>query len=436
MPLKASEIALLPPDERADFLASLSTDEKAALLYKWEFWARQNQIAPEGNWFIWLILAGRGFGKSRSGAEWVRDKAKSNPGCRIALVARTAADYRDVMVEGESGLLAVCPPWFKPIWNPSRRLVSFPNGSIATCYSGDRPDQLRGPQSHFAWADELAAWRYADDCWSNLLLGLRLGTAPQVCATTTPRPIPIIKDLVKNKKTVVARGSTYDNLANLADTFRETVVAKYEGTRLGRQELDGAILDDVAGALWTHALIDAHRTREEIAVIKKKLRRVVIAVDPSISANENSDETGIVVCGLGENNHGYVLEDRTIKGSPLEWATAVVEAYNEWQADRIIAETNQGGAMVEHTIRTVSNSVSYKAIRAKKGKRLRAEPVAALYEQGRVHHVGSLATLEDQMASWTPADSDSPDRLDAVVYALTELMLGDTSQPQALESFW
>ena len=298
--LRASELAVLPTDARTKFLASLSDDEKATLLYKWEFWARENQLAPSGDWFVWLCLAGRGFGKSRSGAEWVRDKAQSHPGCRIALVARTAADYRDVMVEGESGLLAVCPPWNKPTWNPSRRLVTFPNGSIATCYSGDRPDQLRGPQNHFAWADELAAWRYAEDCWSNLLLGLRLGSAPQVCVTTTPRPIPIIKDLVKDSNTVVVRGSTYDNLANLADTFRKTVVAKYEGTRLGRQELDGAILDDVVGALWTHALIDAHRTREALSKIKTRLRRVVVAVDPSTTANEKSDETGILVVGIDD----------------------------------------------------------------------------------------------------------------------------------------
>jgi len=426
----------LPAADRAEFLASLSVDEKAELLYDWRFWARENQLEPGGDWFVWLILAGRGYGKSRSGAEWVRARAAAVPGCRIALVARTAADYRDVMVEGESGLLAVCPPWDKPTWNPSRRLVTFPNGSLATCYSGDRPDQLRGPQHQFAWCDEIAAWRYGQDCWDNLLLGLRLGTAPKVCVTTTPRPIPIIRDLVSDSSTIVSRGSTYDNIANLADTFRKTVVAKYEGTRLGRQELDGAILDDVAGAMWTHSMIESHRTRESLDAIRKKMRRVVVAVDPAISAHEKSDETGILVCGIDESGAGYVLEDRTLKGSPLEWASAAVSAYNDWGADRIIAETNQGGLMVEHTIRTVSSGVSYKGVHARKGKRLRAEPVAALYEQGRVHHVGVLPALEDQMTSWTPADSDSPDRLDALVYALTELMLGDSSLPTAIESFW
>jgi predicted phage terminase large subunit-like protein len=362
----------------------------------------------------------------------VRSKAEQFPGCRIALVGRTAADYRDVMVEGESGLLAVCPPWMKPVWNPSTRKLTWPNGSIATCYSGDKPDQLRGPQYHYAWGDELAAWRYADDTWSNLLMGLRLGTAPQIVATTTPRPIPIIKELVKESTTHVTRGSTYDNLANLAGTFRRTVIAKYEGTRLGRQELDGAILDDIAGALWSQAMLESCHVRKAPC----EFRRVVVAIDPAVSATVDSDETGIIVAALGTDGHGYVLDDLTLKDSPHAWATAAVQAYRDHKADRILAEINQGGAMVEHTIRTVDNSVSYKAVRAKVGKRLRAEPVAALYEQGKVHHIGSFAALEDQMTGWVPGEGDSPDRVDALVYALTELMLGDTSEITTVPSFW
>jgi phage terminase large subunit-like protein len=432
MIFRASDLARLPAAERTAFLSSLSREEKEELAFRWSFWARDGQIPPGTDWFVQLYLAGRGFGKSRCGAEWVRSKAESVPACRIALVGRTAADYRDVMVEGESGLLAVCPPWNKPVWNPSTRKLTWPNGSIATCYSGDKPDQLRGPQHNFAWGDELAAWRYADDTWSNLLMGLRLGTAPQIVATTTPRPIRIIKELVKESTTNVTRGSTYDNLANLAETFQRTVIAKYEGTRLGRQELDGAILDDVAGALWTYQLLEGCRIRKAPV----EFRRVVVAIDPAVSATVDSDETGIIVAALGTDGNGYVLDDLTLRDSPNGWASAAVKAYKHHNADRILAEINQGGAMVEHTIRTVDNSVSYKAVRAKVGKKLRAEPVAALYEQGKVHHLGSLVALEDQMASWVPGEGDSPDRVDALVYALTELMLGDTSLPTALPSFW
>jgi phage terminase large subunit-like protein len=342
-------------------LNSLTPQEATALKYCWTFWARENQLEPLGDWFVWLILAGRGYGKSRAGAEWVRAKAEQFPGCRIALIGRTAADYRQVMVEGESGILAICPPWNRPAFNPSLRQLRWPNGSIATCYSGDEPNLLRGPQHHFCWADEIASWRYPEETWSNLLMGLRLGRQPKVCATTTPRPTKFIRDLADSKSTHITRGSTYDNLSNLAPTFRE-IIARYEGTTLGRQELEGVILADIAGTLWNQSLTaKAHFSPERDdsgTRILPRFRRVVVSVDPAVSNNQNSDYTGIIVAGIGYDGLGYVIEDLTLKGSPNEWATTAVNAYHSYKADRIIAEVNQGGDLVESALRSVDKSVS------------------------------------------------------------------------------
>jgi predicted phage terminase large subunit-like protein len=336
---------------------------------------------------------------------------------RVALVARTAADVRDVIVEGESGLLAISPPSERPVWEPSRRRLTWPNGAIATTYSADVPDQLRGPQHDCAWADELAAWQYPD-AWTQLLLGLRLGRDPRVVVTTTPRPTPIIRKLLSAHTTHVTRGRTLDNAANLAPQFLDAIVRQYEGTRLGRQELDGEVLDDNPGAMWKRDAIDAARVR-----VEPTLRRVVVGVDPAVTSNASSDETGIVVAGIGHDGRFYVVADYSGRYSPDQWASRAVEAYRTHKADRIVAERNQGGDLVERNLRTVDRSLPVTTVHAKRAKALRAEPVSSLYEQARVSHVGALAALEDQMTAWDPAgDDESPDRVDALVYAMTELM--------------
>ena len=347
---------------------------------------------------------------------------------RVALVARTAADVRDVIVEGESGILAISPPSERPTWEPSRRRLTWPNGAIATTYSADVPDQLRGPQHDLAWSDELAAWQYPD-AWTQLLLGLRLGRDPRVVVTTTPRPTPIIRQLIASTTTHVTRGRTMDNAANLAPQFLDAVVRQYEGTRLGRQELDGEVLDDNPGALWKRDGIDAARVSQA-----PDLRRIVVGVDPAVTANAASDETGIIVAGLGFDGRYYVLGDYSGRYSPDQWASRVVKAYRDHKADRVIAERNQGGDLVEQNLRTVDRTLPVTTVHAKRGKALRAEPVSSLYEQGRVSHVGALAALEDQMTAWDPAgDAESPDRVDALVYALAELT-GGAQQPASYAS--
>jgi phage terminase large subunit-like protein len=426
----AASLASLSACARRALLSELSEAEAAALLYDWRFWAQPKQLVPEGAWTTWLVLAGRGFGKTRCGAEWVRAMACGatplGPGAcrRLALVAETAADARDVMVEGESGILAVHPPAFRPAYAPSKRRLTWPNGAAATLYNAVEPDQLRGPQHDAAWADELAKWRYARETWDTLQFGLRLGARPRQVVTTTPRPIKVLREIMARPGTVVTRGATRENTANLAPGFLERIVSAYGGTRLGRQELEAEILDDAPGALWTRDRIEALRVRAAPA-----LERIVVAVDPAASSGEDSDETGIVVAGVSQGGHGYVLADESLRGSPDAWGRAAVAAHHRWQADRIVGEVNNGGEMVEHVIRTVDRSAPYKAVRESRGKAARAEPVAALDEQGRVHHVGAFPELEDQMCAFT-SDFDrraagfSPDRVDARVWALSELMLG------------
>lgn len=346
----------------------------------------------------------------------------------MILAARTVDDARDVMVEGESGILAICPPWNRPTWMPSTRMLRWPNGAIAMVYSADKPDLFRGKQADGVWADELAAWRYPE-AWDQLLFGLRLGPDPRVVVTTTPRPTPVIKELMAHPTTVVTRGSTYDNRANLAPAFFDGIISRYEGTRLGRQELYAEILDDNPNALWQRSQIDKLRVTEAPA----ELQRIVVAIDPS--ATTTGDEAGIIVAGLGPDGHGYVLDDATIRGSPHTWGSKAVQAYHRHQADRIVAEVNNGGEMVELTIRTVDDKVAYKAVHASRGKRTRAEPIAALYEQGRVHHVGTFAELEDEMCDWEP-EMPSPNRMDALVWALTELMLGAAHHVEYAPNLW
>lgn len=391
------------------------------LLHDWPLWARAKQLPPEGDWRVWLILAGRGFGKTRTGAEWVRALAETGRAGRIALVGETAGDARDVMVEGESGLLACCPPWGRPLYEPSKRRVTWPNGAMATCFSADDPDQLRGPQFDSAWADEIAKWRY-EAAWDNLMLGLRLGADPRCVATTTPKPRAWLSRLMADPRTVLTRGGTRENAANLAPAFLDQILARYDGTRLGRQEIEGEYLVDVPGALWTRALIEAARVP---AATVPELQRVVVAVDPAVTSGAEADETGIVVAGRDAGTGFWVLEDLTGRLSPDLWARRVADAFARVRADTVVCEVNQGGDLVAATLRTVDPTLPVRSVRATRGKRLRAEPVAALYEQGRVRHAGAFDALEDQMTRFTGALGDaSPDRLDALVWALTDLMTG------------
>jgi phage terminase large subunit-like protein len=361
------------------------------------------------------VKAGRGWGKTRTGAEWVR--SISRPGARIALVGPTAADVRDVMIEGESGILAVCDTENVPVYEPSKRRLTWPNGAIATAYSAEEPDRLRGPQHTHAWCDEAAAWA-RPDTWDMAMMGLRLGDHPQVVVTTTPRNVPLMRTIQASPGLIVTRGRTLDNAANLAPSFLTGLMARYKGTRLGRQELEGEDLNDNPDALWQRDAIDGTRVREA-----PDPRRVVVAVDPAVTAKDDSDETGIVVAAIGVDGRGYVLADRSGRYKPDEWARVAMRAFDEFKADRIVAEGNQGGDMVAHVLRTAWADAPIRIVHASRGKVARAEPVAALYEQGRVSHVGAFPLLEDQLTGWSPG-GPSPDRLDALVWALTELFLG------------
>lgn len=389
----------------------------------WGDTRRANQTPPDGDWRTWLVMAGRGFGKTRTGAEFIREEIMAGRARRVALVGPTAADARDVMVEGESGLLAVCERYgFRPTYEHSKRRLTFPNGARAWTYSAEEPDRLRGPQHDLAWSDEIAAWQRPDS-WDMLQFGLRLGANPRQIATTTPRPVPVVKYLLSQRESgmvVVTSGSSYENAANLAPAFVEQIIRRYEGTRLGRQEINAELLTDTPGALWTLALLDETRVRETPLFLK----RIVVGVDPAASDGENAAHTGIVVAALSIAGHAYVLEDATASGSPNDWARAVVAAYQKHNADRVVAEINNGGAMVEHTLRTVDRRLPITVVHASRGKLTRAEPVAALYEQGKVHHVGSFIALEDQMTTYD-GSGESPDRMDALVWALTDLMLDE-----------
>ena len=374
--------------------------------------ARPDQCPPAGNWRTWLILAGRGWGKTRTGAEWLREQRDTCP--RMAIIAPTFADARDTCVEGESGLLSICKPSEVAKWNRSIGEFEFSNGAQVKLFSGDKPARLRGPQHHAVWFDELAAFQYIQAAWDMAMFGLRLGDNPRAVVTTTPRPLPLIKTLIADAKTHVTRGSTYDNRANLAPAFFEDIVSRYEGTRLGRQELEAELLDDVEGALWTRANLEENRV-----VNCPDPVTIVIGVDPKVNAGADS-ETGIVVAAAGSDGKYYVLDDASINDVPERWARQVVSTYHKWKADRIIVERNQGGDMVAAMLRAVDAHLPITEVYATKGKYTRAEPVSALYEQGRVKHVGAFPKLEDQLCTWMPGE-DSPDRLDALVWAVTNL---------------
>ncbi len=402
----------------------MSAEELQALRFDWPTWARPEQLPPDerDDWDTFLFLAGRGAGKTRAASEWARRMAMTHAGCRIGIIARTAGDVRDVCVEGESGLLSVHPPSEAPLFEPSKRRIVWRNGSLATTFSADEPDLLRGPQFHYLWCDELAAWARLDETWSNARLALRLGTHPRAFISTTPRPLPLIRELLKNPRTIVRRGSTFDNACNLAPSALAEFRARYEGTRTGRQELFAELLDDVPGALWTRSMLDDNRVRPEQV---PELTRVVVAIDPAVTSGEDSDSTGIIVAGRSREKHFYVLRDATCKASPLEWARRAVAAFHTFHADRIVAEVNNGGDLVEATLRIVRKDIPFRKVHASRGKRVRAEPIAALYEQGRVHHVGGFPALEDEQCSFTPDGYvGSPDRVDALVWSLTELQKG------------
>jgi phage terminase large subunit-like protein len=410
-----------------------SDPDKARLA--WVLTARPNQLTPLGDWNVWLLLAGRGFGKTRSGAEDIADFMMRNPGVRVAVVAPTIGDTRDTCFEGESGLLNCLPPSQVHKWNRSMSELHLTNGSLARGYSSEEPERLRGPQFHRSWCEELCAWKYDRETWDQLQFGLRLkppnGGNPQCIITTTPKPTKLLKEILKRKDITITKGSTFENADNLSPAALEQLKLRYANTRLGRQELEAELLDDVEGALWTHEMIDADRVvvgpDYQLQDIFKAfdILRMVVAVDPAVTANADSDMTGIVVVGRGANGHAYVFADRSAVATPGIWAQRVLDCYYRYQADMIVAEVNQGHDLVKDNILNYDARVHVKKAHAKRGKILRAEPVSALYEQHRVHHVGEFTELEDQMCEFTAEMTDSPDRLDALVYGLTELMLGN-----------
>ena len=424
----AARLANLPPDELNDVIKSMSDEEAQGLLHNWrEFHARPEQIAPEGDWEIWLILSGRGWGKTRTGAEWVKENIENNDMRRVALVAETAWDARNVMVEGDSGILSLYPAGKRPIFEPSNRVVRWPSlGAEAFLYNATEPDSLRGPQHDGAWSDELAKWKYARSTWDQLQYGVRVGDDPRQLVTTTPRPIEVVKAIFAGEegKVSITRGDTRDNYGNLSPKFIKKIYKKYEGTRLGRQELAGEILGDFPNSLWTQAGIDLSR----VNTLPRNLGRVVVAVDPAASDSEEREdvnENGIMVCAASSTGEqGYLLEDATLIGSPNKWARRAIAMFDHHQADAIVVEVNNGGAMVANTVRAVRNNIPIIEVRATRGKHVRAEPISALYEQGRISHVGAHPVLEDQMTMMTTdgfQGEGSPDRVDALVWGFTEL---------------
>ena len=409
------------PDKIKAALASLSEADAEALRFEWSWWARANQLAPEGAWVNWVILAGRGFGKTRIGAEMVRRWVRKFP--LVNLIGATAADARDIMIEGESGILALCPRQERPLYVPSKRRLEWPNGAWSLIFTADEPERLRGKQHMKLWCDEVASWR-RPEAFEQAMLGLRLGALPQVVITTTPKPVKLIRALLADPATVTTRGSTYENRANLAPGFFDGIIRRYEGTRIGRQELNAELLDDVEGALWSNAMIEDARVPRAPDMV-----RIVVAIDPATTSGEDADETGIVVAGRGVDGDAYIFRDLSCRLSSNGWGRRAINAYREYGADRIVAEVNNGGDLVEDVLRVIDKNVSYRAGHASRGKVVRAEPISALYEQKRVHHVGVFAELETQMCSFVPDHLDgSPDRVDALVWALTELMLGSPGE--------
>ncbi len=443
LPIHSDDLRALPASKVQEVMQELGPQRAEELQHTWEFWARENQLEPAGkDWNTWMVNAGRGFGKTRSGVEWVRENVKRGVK-RIAAVAATNSDIERVMVKGESGFLSVCWKGDKtysgkkmgfPEWSPTKRALTWDNGAQVLFFSAEEPERLRGPQFELAWCDETAAWNKDVDTWAMLQFCMRLGKHPRIMVTTTPKPTKLIRQILKDPKTTVTTGSTFDNSDNLADTYLEAVKAQYEGTRLGRQELYAEVMEEAEGALWTTEMLDnAQISRDDLP----QLNRIVVSLDPAITANKESDMTGIVVAGIDVNGKGYVLGDYTGRLSPQGWASKAIELYHHHQADRIVAERNQGGDMVRRTIEVEDETVPIKLVHASRGKYARAEPISALYERGLVYHVrnpedgANLNELETQMRTWEPLGSiGSPDRLDALVWALTDLMLGSYQKPK------
>ena len=428
----AASLASLPLEKRTTFLNELSEEAVIAMPWIWEVWRHElYQAEPPGDWTTWVILGGRGAGKTRAGAEWVRSRVEgatplASGRCRrVALVGETLDQVRSIMVEGDSGLLACSPPDRRPRLVVSQNKLIWPNGAEATLASAVNYEALRGPQFDLAWADELAKWRYARDAWEMLQFTLRLGDDPRQLVTTTPRDVDVLREILAEETTVTSRAMTKDNRANLAPGYIERLEARFAGTTLGRQELDGELIREREGAMWTRAMIEDGRSAVPVG-----LSRIVVAVDPPVSTGRNADECGIIVAGVDASGpydkwEAWVLADRSCKGeSPQGWAARAAAAYDEFKADRLVAEVNQGGDLVESLMRQVAPNIAFRGVHAKVGKRLRAEPVAALYEQGRAHHADTFAALEDQMCQYTGASREgSPDRLDALVWALTDLIV-------------
>lgn len=427
----------LPQQQRTKLYAQLTDSEAESILTNWELWARPEQRPdPLGDWTSWVHIAGRGSGKTRSAAEMMRFYAEGAHAERMALVAPTAADVRDVMIEGESGLIAIAPNATRPIYNPSKRLLSWPNGVRAWAYSAEEPNRLRGPQHEIVWGDEVSSWQY-EDAYDQLQFGLRLGAHPRGIYTTTPKPNTLTRRIIKEPKTLVTTATTYANAVNLPPSFLAKLRERYENTRLGRQEIYAELLDKIEGALWSTDIIDAGRVS-----VAPQLSRIVIGVDPAATSGSESDETGIIAAGVamnGKMQEGYVLEDCSLRATPDQWARRAIMAYDRWQADTIVAEVNNGGEMVTEVVRSAaekmqaegvrsSPEVNIRQVHASRGKATRAEPVSAKYEQGLIHHVGFFAKLEEQQVTFTPGSSRADDRMDALVWCMTELLLGPRSK--------
>ena len=432
---------MLPESQRLQAIESLSESDAAALLSEWRFWARPQQLQPgspgaaieRDDWLTWLVQAGRGFGKTRTGAETVREWG-ANRKERILMIAPTAADVREVMIEGPSGVMSCYPRSRRPVYNPSKRLVMFPSGAIGITRSADEPERLRGPQFTKYWADELCAWRFLAEAWDQLSFGFRLPDSTlRGIITTTPKPSKTFNDIVKRASTVITRGSSYDNRGNLSAVYYRDVIQPYEGTRLGRQEIEGLLIDDVPGALWTRALIEANRVhssemRWDLVV------RVAIGCDPAVSLKDESSETGIVVVAQLVSGHMIVLDDLSCRESPVGWARVIKAAKEARRVDMIIGEVNNGGDLVQRNLHALDNTLPFRAVHASHGKYTRAEPVATLYEQGLIHHLGGFPYLEDQMCGFVPGSTDkSPDRMDALVWAIWHLAIDPESRRRVVQ---
>lgn len=425
---EAERVAQLDSAERDKWLAKQKQEDSWKHEYDWNFWARNDQHPPECDWRVWFVMAGRGFGKTRMAAEWVRAQAEANGTLRIALVAATLHEARTVMIEGESGLLAIAPDEMRPSWEPSLKRLVWPTGAIANVFAASEPEGLRGPEHHIAWADEVAKWDNAEPIWDNLMMTMRLGDSPRIVATTTPRAVPLVRRLQKENGIAITRGAMDANRAHLPNSYRAAMHEVYGGKRLGRQELLGEFLEDVEDALWTRDLIECCRVGDMLLRVPVALKRIVIGVDPPTS--KTGDACGIVAVGKGADGKAYVLADHSVKGrSPEGWARAVAAAAEAWGADRVVAEVNQGGDMVESTLRAADVGMPVKKVHASRGKVARAEPVAALYEAGKAFHAGAFSELEDELCGMISGGGyegpgRSPDRADALVWAMTELMLG------------